>query len=75
MTTAFSRRVFVKGGGALIVALSAAGRARAGVDPFASGGPFDLGSVDSFLAIHADNTVEVKTGRVEVGQHQAHRRQ
>jgi nicotinate dehydrogenase subunit B len=66
--TTFSRRAFVKGGGALIVALSTAGRARAGVDPFASGGPFDLAAVDSFLAVRADNTVEVKTGRVEVGQ-------
>jgi nicotinate dehydrogenase subunit B len=66
--TEFSRRTFVKGGGALIVALSAAGRARGGIDPFASGGPFDLGAVDSFLAIRSDNTVEVKTGRVEVGQ-------
>jgi CO/xanthine dehydrogenase Mo-binding subunit len=66
--TSLSRRAFVKGGGALIVALSAAPGARAGVDPFASTGPFDLGAVDSFLAVRADNTVEVKTGRVEVGQ-------
>jgi len=66
--TSFSRLTFVKGGGALIVALSAAGRARGGIDPFASSGPFDLGAVDSFLAVRSDNTVEVKTGRVEVGQ-------
>jgi nicotinate dehydrogenase subunit B len=64
----FSRRAFVKSGGALIVAASFPGRARAGSDPFASSGPFDLGQVDSFLAVLADGTVQVKTGRVEVGQ-------
>jgi CO/xanthine dehydrogenase Mo-binding subunit len=63
-----SRRAFVKGGGALIVTLSAASRARAAVDPYASRGPFDLGHVDSFLAVRADNTIDVKSGRVEVGQ-------
>jgi CO/xanthine dehydrogenase Mo-binding subunit len=67
--TAFSRRRFLTGSGALIVAVAVPGRARAaGVDPFASRGPFDLGRVDSFIAVRPDNTVEVKTGRVEVGQ-------
>ena len=63
-----SRRSFLKGGGALVVGFGLAGRARAAVDPYASGGPVDLGQVDSFLAIHADNTATVKTGRVELGQ-------
>jgi CO/xanthine dehydrogenase Mo-binding subunit len=64
----FSRRAFVQAGGALVVAAALPGRARAGTDPFASEGPFDLGQVDSFLAVLADGTVQVKTGRVEVGQ-------
>ena len=40
----FSRRSFVKGGGALIVGFSLAGRASAAVSPFASDGPSDLGA-------------------------------
>jgi nicotinate dehydrogenase subunit B len=64
----FSRRSFVKGGGALIVGFSLAGKASAAVNPFDSDEPFDLGQVDSFIAIHADNTASIKTGRVEVGQ-------
>jgi CO/xanthine dehydrogenase Mo-binding subunit len=64
-----SRRSFLKGGGALVVGLGLAAPARAaGVDPFASSGPADLTAVDSFIAIHADNTATVKTGRVELGQ-------
>jgi nicotinate dehydrogenase subunit B len=70
----FSRRSFVKGGGALLVGFSVAGaglgaNAAKGADsPFASNGPPDLGQVDSFVAIHADNTASIKTGRVEIGQ-------
>ncbi len=70
----FSRKGFVKGGGALIVGFSflgagVAGKASAaGVDPFASNGPFDQSSVDSFLTIHADNTASLKIGKVEMGQ-------
>ena len=63
-----TRRAFVQGGGALIVALAGAGRAGAASDPFASGGPPDLGAVDSYLAVLADGRIQVKTGRVEVGQ-------
>jgi nicotinate dehydrogenase subunit B len=66
--TTFSRRSFIKGGGALIVGFSLAGKATAAVSPFASDGPSDLGQVDSFVAIHADNTASIKTGRVDVGQ-------
>jgi hypothetical protein len=36
--------------------------------PERSNGPPDLGQVDSFIAIHADNTASIKTGRVEIGQ-------
>ena len=62
----------MKGGGALIVGMSVAGagaKAAKAVDsPFSSNGPPDLGQVDSFLAIHANNTATVLTGRVEIGQ-------
>src|SRR5262245_5795419 len=70
----FSRTSFVKGGGALIVAFSVAGAglgaraAKAASDPYASGGPFDQVSVDSWLTIHADNTASLKMGKVEMGQ-------
>jgi len=68
-----SRRSFVKGSGALVVGFSAVGAigakaAQAADSPFASNGPPDLGQVDSFVAIHADNTASIKTGRVEIGQ-------
>jgi nicotinate dehydrogenase subunit B len=69
----FSRRTFLKGGGVLIVGCSAmgaglAGKAQAADSPFASNGSPDLGQVDTFVAIHADNTATIKTGRVELGQ-------
>src|SRR4051794_30167068 len=68
-----SRRSFVKSGGAMIVGMSVAGAglsgtARAADSPFSSNGPFDQNLVDTFIAVHADNTVSVKSGRVEMGQ-------
>jgi CO/xanthine dehydrogenase Mo-binding subunit len=70
----FSRKAFVKGGGAMIVGFSAVGAgvgakaARAAEDPYASNGPFDQTALDSWLTIHADNTASVKLGKVEMGQ-------
>ena len=71
----FTRRSFVKGGGAMIVAFSVVGAGlggkaakSAGQDPYASMGPFDQISVDSWLIIHSDNTASVKIGKVEMGQ-------
>src|SRR6478609_1897619 len=68
----FSRKTFVKGGGALIVGLSfasAAGKASAaGIDAFASPGPADPNAVDSFLTIHADNSASLNSGRINLGQ-------
>ncbi|HZO95781.1 MAG TPA: molybdopterin cofactor-binding domain-containing protein [Gaiellaceae bacterium] len=68
----FSRKTFVKGGGAMIVGLSLAGTAgraqAAGIDPFASPGPGDPNAVDSFLMIHSDNTASLRSGRIELGQ-------
>ena len=69
----FSRKSFVKGGGALIVGFSLAGaglagKARAaGEDPYASSGAPDLAQVDSWLTIRPDNTVWLKTGLHEMG--------
>jgi len=69
----FSRAAFVKGGGALVVGFGAlgastAGSARAADSPFASNGPPALDQVDSFLMVHADNTVSVMSGHTEFGQ-------
>src|SRR5262249_39226588 len=68
----FSRKTFLKGGGALVVGLSAAGTAgkaqAAGIDPFASSGPGDPNAVDSFLVIHSDGTASLNSGRVNLGQ-------
>jgi CO/xanthine dehydrogenase Mo-binding subunit len=73
----FSRKSFVKGGGALVVGFSflgaglgakSASAAATPQDPFASNGPFDQNAVDSWLTIHADNTASLKIGKVEMGQ-------
>ena len=69
----FSRKTFLKGGGALIVGFSLAGsvfagKGRAAGSPFASSGPFDNSRVDTWIAVHADNTASIKSGRIELGQ-------
>jgi CO/xanthine dehydrogenase Mo-binding subunit len=71
----FSRKSFLKGGGAMIVGFSVLGAGlgakavqAAGEDPFASNGPYDQTSVDSWITIHADNTASLKIGKVEMGQ-------
>ena len=66
----FSRKTFVKGGGALIVAFSIggiAGKARAADSPYASNGPFDQYQVDSWITINADNTASIKSGAISQG--------
>src|SRR4051794_13032407 len=70
-----SRKAFVKGG-ALIVGLSFAGTAQAANDPKAASpthtglnpGPPDARQIDSWIAIHADNTATLYSGRVNLGQ-------
>ena len=70
----FSRKSFVKGGGAMIVGFGVVGAgfgakaAKAAGDPYASMGPYDMTQVDSWLTIHADNTASLKIGKVEMGQ-------
>jgi nicotinate dehydrogenase subunit B len=71
----YSRRTFLRGGGAMIVGFSLAGAgfgahgaSTAGADPYASNGPFDQQAIDSWITIHADNTATVKFGVVDMGQ-------
>jgi nicotinate dehydrogenase subunit B len=66
----FSRKTFIKGGGALIVGFSMAGitgKAQAADSPYASNGPFDQFQVDSWITINADNTASIKTGGILQG--------
>jgi CO/xanthine dehydrogenase Mo-binding subunit len=75
----FSRKSFVKGGGALIIGFSIAGAAlgagkasaATGNTPFSARTPSDflpdLQSVDSWIAITADNKVIVTHGETEMG--------
>jgi CO/xanthine dehydrogenase Mo-binding subunit len=69
----FSRKSFVKGGGAMIVGFSMAGSALAanGNTPFSQRGPQDylpdLTTVDAWITLNADNTVTVTHGETELG--------
>ncbi len=68
----FSRKSFLKGGGALIVGFSMtsaglAARAQAAQSPYASNGPYDQYQVDSWITINADNTASIKTGGILQG--------
>jgi len=69
-----SRRTFLKAGGAMIVGFSlgagAFGAKAARSSGTALGGPFpviDLGQLDSWIVVHADNTVTVYTGHIDIG--------
>ena len=63
----FSRRDLLKGGGALIVGFN-----MSGVPALAArgdgAGPPDPNAVDSWIAIHADNTATIYFGKIEMGQ-------
>src|SRR5579871_3161968 len=69
----FSRKSFVKGGGALIVRFSLAGSALSGKASAAIPAPTpagfnpDLNQVDSWITVGADNTISLKTSQIEVG--------
>jgi CO/xanthine dehydrogenase Mo-binding subunit len=68
----FSRKSFLKGGGALVVGFSLAGSAVAGAAKGATArttaGPPDANQIDSWIAIHEDNTATVFHGKIELGQ-------
>jgi nicotinate dehydrogenase subunit B len=67
----FSRRAFVRGGGALIVGWSVAGagvagNAAAADSPYASNG-VDQYSIDSWITIHSDNSATIRSGGIKQG--------
>jgi len=61
-----SRRDLLKTGGALVVSF-ALGAKRAPAQNADAGKPLDATEVDSFLAVHADGSVTIYTGKVDVG--------
>ena len=68
----FSRRDLLKGGGAMIVGFSLAAEAASTAPAFAArgdlAGPPDPIAIDSWIAIHADNTATLYFGKCELGQ-------
>ena len=68
--TAFARRDLLKAGGALIVGFAFAG-IPGGAALAARGdsaGPFEMNAIDTWIAIHADNTATIYLGKGEFGQ-------
>jgi CO/xanthine dehydrogenase Mo-binding subunit len=67
---AFSRRDLLKGGGAMIVGFSFAGAALLALPASAANavGPPDPNAIDSWIALHADNTATLYFGKCELGQ-------
>ncbi len=68
-----ARREFLKTTGVVIVAFSIGGKGRAqtaapAVRRGPVSGPPDRNAVDSYIAIHADNTATLYAGYVELGQ-------
>ncbi len=67
----FSRKSFVKGGGAMIVGFSALGAGLAGkaaAAPSQAGYNPSLTKLDSWLRVNADNTINLLVSQGEVGQ-------
>jgi CO/xanthine dehydrogenase Mo-binding subunit len=65
----FSRRDLLKGGGALIVGFSLAGiPLPASAARGDAAGPPDPVAIDTWIAVHADNTATVYFGKCELGQ-------
>ena len=68
-STNFSRRDLLKTGGALIVGFSLTdGFAGSAAARDEAAGPPDPNQVDSWIAVHADNTATVYLGKCELGQ-------
>ncbi|SFI32786.1 CO or xanthine dehydrogenase, Mo-binding subunit [Bosea sp. OK403] len=70
MTALLSRRSVLKAGGAMVIGLGPAGRALAQLAPEAEaalGKTLDLNEVDGFIAIHADGSVTLFCGKVDLG--------
>src|SRR5437763_14698026 len=65
----FSRRDLLKGGGALVIGFSIEGSALpASAARGDIAGPPDPNAIDTWIAIHADNTATVFFGKCELGQ-------
>jgi CO/xanthine dehydrogenase Mo-binding subunit len=69
-----TRRQLLKGGGALIVGFSLVGKAwwEMTAKAAAGGNSLDATRASSWFEIHADNTILMRTGRVDFGQSTAH---
>src|SRR5574341_946893 len=69
-----TRRQFVKTGGALIVGFSLVGRRlfEKTAHAAASRNSLDASLSSSWFEIHADNTILMRTGKVDFGQSTAH---
>jgi nicotinate dehydrogenase subunit B len=69
-TSSFSRRDLLKTGGALVVSFAMGARATGQTATGSAatlGKPLDPSEVDSFLMVHADGSVTVYTGKVDLG--------
>ncbi len=68
--TEFPREKFLKGGGALVIGFSVVGSALAGSAKGASArtavGPPNAALIDSWVAIHADNTATIAFGKIDI---------
>src|SRR5918992_4959604 len=66
----FSRLTFVKGGGAMVVGFSVAGGLLAGKAQGATArvtaGPPDAAQIDSWIAVHEDNTATIYFGKINI---------
>jgi nicotinate dehydrogenase subunit B len=69
---AFSRRDALKRGGAMIIGFSFAGELASTAPAFAArgdiAGPPDQNAIDTWIALHADNTATLYFGKCELGQ-------
>ncbi len=66
-----TRRGFLKGGGALVIGFAVASNARGQRSPSAVAAferTLDAGEVDGFLAVNADGSVTIFSGKVDLGQ-------
>jgi nicotinate dehydrogenase subunit B len=72
LATQFNRKAFVKGTGTLVVGIGVTGSLFAGQADAAGArafaGPPDVTQIDSWIAVHGDNTASVAFGKIELGQ-------
>jgi nicotinate dehydrogenase subunit B len=70
--TTFSRRDLLKGGGTMIIGFSFAGELISTSPTFAArgdvAGPPDPNAIDTWIALHSDNTATLYFGKCELGQ-------